>query len=660
MKLKGQTWLILLLVTLTAGCSLFQSDQTKPDPILLEVGDQNIKKNEFKYVYEKNNNRAQKLYSKQNLNSYADLYINFKLKVQAAIDAGLDTLPKLKRELRTYRKQLAEPYLSNDSVKKALLQEAYKRYKQQIKARHISVRLPRGAPAEDTASAHKLLTTIKQKTESGKSFKKLAQANSEEVSAGSLGYFSVFDQPYPIENTAYRLEEGAISKPIRTDFGYHLIKVTAKRPYKGKMKARHIMVKSKKQSEAKGKTNLTPKQRIDSIYQMLQEGSEFTNVARVYSEDKRSSRKGGELPPFDRTNPNFPDKFKQKAFSLKENGAMTKPFQTQYGYHILKRVQMKAPDSFDALRPRLKKQLQNAQRYDLVKEAVAERVKQQNNFQAYTQNWDPLKSQLDSTFKTGNWTIKNPEPLRTKLFKIGDTTYRLLDYARHLETLSGQQLGQYQYQDYALKSLYKAYQQEQVLNYERRNLKANHPEYRHLMKEYKEGVLLFEIMDRKVWKKAVSDSAGLRAYFRKNRDKYQLSPSKVVTYYRFPESKGQQQAYEQLEAGEAHDVVKQNLKNTLKTNNWVQKKDTLTRNQQAFMTKVGDEPDLYRFKYKGQHYVADLHTVLPSNKAPFEAVRGQVVADYQKHLENQWLQKLKKRYTVKLHKDVLESLVRSS
>lgn len=660
MKQYALVRLAIVGMLMATGCSLLKTDQPSSNQTLLKVGDQNVTVDEFKYVYEKNNKKSDSLYTLKDLKAYADLYTNFKLKVQAAKDAGLDTLPKLKRELRTYKDQLAEPYLRSDSMMEVLLQEAYNRYKQQIRAKHISIRVPRGAPAKDTANARSLLATIRSKALSGKSFQQLAQKYSKEVSAGDLGYFSVFDQPYAIENTAYQLAKGDISKPLRTDFGYHLIKVTAKKPYRGKMKARHIMVKPGQKSEAQGGTTQSAQARIDSIYQLLQEGSEFSNVARMYSEDRRSSRQGGELPSFDRTNPNFPDRFKEKAFSLNEDGAMTKPFRTRYGFHILKRVGMEKPDSFGAIRPELKQQLKQSDRYALVKQAVADRVKRENNFKQYPINWEPLKSQLDSTFKTGGWTVKSAEPLRTKLFRIGDTTYQLLDYARYLEAADGQKLGQYQYHDYALKALYDKYRRKKILAYERQNLKANHPEYRHLMKEYKEGVLLFEIMDRKVWKKAVNDSAGLRAYFSNHREAYQLPAAKVVTYYRFSNPKGQKQAYQQVKAGEAHDVVKQNLRNTLQSTNWVQAKDTLTQNQQAFIRKVKDEPGVYRFAFKGQYYVVDVAQVLPAKQAPFEAVRGQVVADYQKHLEKEWLDTLRERYTIKLHEDVLESLADSA
>lgn len=647
---------LLFVLFFTSGCSLFGPDTSQTEKIILEVGNQKVTVDEFKYVYEKNNKNEDSLYTEKSLRDYADLYTDFKLKVQAAKDAGLDTLPKLQRELRTYKKQLAEPYLQNDSVMQALLKQAYNRYQQQIKARHISVRVPRGAPARDTAEARKLLSTIRKQALSGESIEQLAKEYSKQVSAGTLGYFSVFDQPYKIENVAYNLSEGSLSKPIRTDFGYHLIKVVDKRPYKGKMKTKHIMVKPGKPSNNEAKGGKSAQQRIDSIYQMLKEGAKFSNVARVYSDDKRSSRKGGTLPPFDRTTPNFPRKFKKQAFTLQKNGAITKPFQTQYGYHILKRTGMKSPDSFEALKPKLKRQLKQSERYSLVKKAVAKRVKRQNNFKQYKVNWNPLKAQLDSTFKTGKWTIKEPQPLKTKLFRIGDTTYQLLDFAKYLETKKGQKLGQYQYRSYALKALYDEYRRQEILDYERMHLKSNHPEFRHLMNEYQEGILLFEIMDRKVWKKAVKDSAGLRAYFKDNRDQYKLPQSEVVTYYRFASPKGQQRAFQQLKAGEAHSVVKQNLRNSLQSNDWIQRHDTFSKGQEPFMKKVGNKAKVYRFKNDGHHYVVDLKSTIPSRKASFKDVRGQVVADYQQYLESKWLEQLRQRYTVKLHKDVLESL----
>ncbi len=425
MKQQWQLLLIISLSGLVSGCSLFSEQRgIQEDQTVLEVGDQRVSVSEFEYVYEKNNSQDSAFYTKRSLNDYLDLYTEFKLKVEAARDAGLDTLPKLQREFNTYQDQLAEPYLQSDSVLNKLLKEAYQRHLQQVKARHISIRVPRGAPAADTAEAYRQLREIRKKANQGADFESLAEEYQEQVNAGSLGYFSVFDQPYPVENTAYTLSPGNISRPLRTDFGYHLIKVTDKRPYKGKMRAKHIMIKPE-QKEAP-ENQRSARERIDSLYQRIQEGADFSRIARRHSDDRRSSRKGGKLPSFDRTNPNFPSKFKRQAFALKADGAMTKPFKTQYGYHLLKRIDMKAPDSFAAMKPELKKKLKNDKRYEQVEASVVNRIKRQSDYKRMLPEFGPLRQQLDSTFKTGGWTIKDPEPLRTPLFRIGDTTYQLL------------------------------------------------------------------------------------------------------------------------------------------------------------------------------------------------------------------------------------------
>lgn len=655
-----QQWQLLLAISLSglvSGCNLFsEQKQVQQDQTILEVGDQQVSVSEFEYVYEKNNSQDSAFYTKSSLRDYLDLYTEFKLKVEAAREAGLDTLPKLQREFSTYQDQLAEPYLQNDSVMSRLLKEAYQRHLQQVKARHISIRVPRGAPAADTAQAYRQLRKIRKKAKQGTGFESLAQEYQEQVNAGSLGYFSVFDQPYPVENTAYSLSPGSVSKPLRTDFGYHLIKVTDKRPYSGKMRAKHIMIKPEQKG---GSDNQQSAQnQIDSLYQRIQEGADFSRIARRHSEDRRSSRKGGKLPLFDRTNPNFPSKFKRKAFALKENGAITEPFKTQYGYHLLKRVKMKAPGSFAAMKPELKKKLKKDKRYERVEASVTDRIKRQSGYKRMLPEFGPLPQQLDSTFKTGGWTIRDPEPLRTPLFRIGDTTYQLLAFARYLEEQSGQKLGQFKYRSYALEALYEDFEQERIKAYERRHLAAKYPEYRHLLKEYKEGVLLFEIMDRKVWSKAVEDSTGLRAYYRNHQDQYELPLSKAVTYYRFPSQKGQQRAYTKLEAGEAHKVVEQSLRNQLSGKDFVRRQDTFQKGQQAFMAKTEDETGLYQFEHKGQYYVVEVRDIMEGGSAPFEAVRGQVVADYQEKLEEEWLTSLRERFAVKVYDDVLESLVR--
>ncbi len=627
-----------------------QNSEKKGQKTLFKVGSETVPKEEFKYIYEKNNSDDPNLYSKKSLKDYLDLYIEFKLKVKAAKEAGIDTTKKFRKEFKNYRDQLAEPYLTNDTLMEKLVKEAYQRKQQLVKAKHFTLKMPIGAPPEDTAQAYQTLQNIKQKFEKGKSLQELVKNSQDEVNFGNMGYFSVFKQPYPIENAVYNTSVGKMAGPVRTQYGYHLLKVTDKKPNKGKIKVRHIMVKPKKNKNDTANWERA-KRRIQKAYQALENDESFKALVKQYSEDRRSKRNEGKLPPFGRLAHYYPNKFKKKAFSLEQNGDYTKPFKTQYGYHILKRIDLKEPASLSKIRQQLVKQIKKDGRYKKVKASVVNKLKENNDFQKFN-NLSILKKQFDSTLLKGEWEIKKEKPLSKPLFQIGDKKISLLNFAGYIQK-NQKQSARFKTIKGLVNHHYKNFEQDQILAYHKAHLGEKYPEFRNLLKEYKEGILLFEIMDKKVWSKAIQDSSGLKQYYEKHKSQYKSPLTKIGYLIPCQDQSTGGKIKNALKKGREVKSVASNFNNVGEV-----KYDSFQKAEHPIVKKTKDKKGVYNHNATDTFYIVKIEKVIPPEIKAFDAIRGKVVADYQDHLEEQWIKTLREKYPVKLNDKVFESLIK--
>ena len=273
---------------------LGMSSVAQKEQVLMEVNGSPVYKSEFEQIYWKN--KEEKVATKEDLDEYIELFTKFKLKVTEAEQLGLDTVAKFKKELAGYQEQLEKPYLVDSELNDELIQQAYYRTKNEVRASHILIQLSPNPSAEDTAKAYKELMEIKAKVESGKmSFYEAARKYSKDPSAktnsGDLGYFTAFRMVYPFEEAAFTTEVGQISNPFKTRFGYHILKVTGKREGRGKVKVAHIMLRIKDDTPSMKKVNAEKK--IVEIHEKLKKGEAFDALAKEYSEDRNSARKGG-------------------------------------------------------------------------------------------------------------------------------------------------------------------------------------------------------------------------------------------------------------------------------------------------------------------------------------------------------------------------------
>lgn len=511
------------------ACKVADKNQAQ-EPAIETLGNVSVPVSQFQYVYNKNNGNDPDAYTEKSLKEYLDLYTNFKLKVIEAQAQGLDTAQSFIKELDGYKKQLAHPYLTEKSVTEGLIKEAYQRLGEEVNASHILITVAPDADPVDSLKAYKKITELRAKAVAGADFEALASENSQDPSAktnkGNLGYFTALQMVYPFEDAAYKTAVGSISNVCRTKFGYHIIKVKDRRASRGDVKVAHIMVRASEGIAAED--SLAAKQKIDEIYSKVKTGSNWDELCAQYSDDLGTKNKGGVLPMFG-TNAMI-SSFEDAAFALKTSGEYSTPVRTPYGWHVIKLIERKSLPEFKELEPSIKTKVSKDSRSDLNKSVLLTRLKKENGF---TENSSSLKiafSKADSSLVKGKFEVKaaDKEMLLT-LFSIGSKNTTIGDFFKFIHDRQRPHLN-FSPAHY-MNLLYKEFSEKSILDNEEANLEVKYPDYKNLVNEYREGILLFQLMDSKVWTKAIQDSTGLKAFFAKNQDNYKWNKRLDATVY---------------------------------------------------------------------------------------------------------------------------------
>ncbi|MBI1184883.1 hypothetical protein GC194_11460 [bacterium] len=653
---------LLLFIVSAAINNIFAQ---KPEEIVFTVDGENVTVEEFKYIYEKNNsiNKDENLYSKTSLDEYLDLYTKFKLKVHEAKSLGLDTTEKFKREFETYRNQLAQPYLHDKEVSEKLVEEAYERMKWELRASHILIDVAEDAYPSDTMKAYNLAMEAYNRAKAGEDFAKVAGDFAQYTKdptlkerGGDLGYFTVFNMIYPFENACYNAKVNEVVGPVRTRFGYHVIKLTDKRPYQGEMTAAHIMIRTDLGTEEE--QEVMAKNKIDSIYNRLLKGEKFEDLARTESQHYTSAQQGGRLRPFNALATWLPTEIIDEAYALKEDGDFSKPFKTEYGWHIVKRLHLEPLKSYDDMKEFLKKRVERDTRSQRSTKAALRRIKEENRFKEYKKGINAFKTEYDTLLLDGNW-VPNPEvDYNRKMFMIGKSKFYQYDFAKYLE--ANQKKNQFKNAAYAADYLYDKFVEETVFNYEDSRLELKYPEFKNIVREYYEGILLFEITDNEVWTKAMKDTVGQREFYNNNVNNYQWKKRADVLIFYCQDKTVADKIKAELAADNSNvnELVK-----TLNANNsmaFSYTKDLYEEGQEELLNEVDWKqgfavvPD-----YKGRYVLIKFNEILPARAKKLREIKGLVIADYQDYLEKNWLAKLKQKYKVVVNQSVVDSMVKS-
>lgn len=518
-----------------AGCSSSKPTTPAPvaaannGPVIETLGTVPVYTNDFLYVYRKNNPAPGATTAEGDarqattIPEYLDLYTNFRLKVLDAEQHGLDTTASFRRELDGYRQQLAQPYLTEKSVTDQLVKEAYDRMKQEVLSSHILILVGPDADPKDTLAAYERISKIRQRvTSGGQDFGLVAKEESQDPSAkqnsGSLGYNSALQMVYPYENFMFRTKQGEVSPVFRTRFGYHILKVYGIRPSQGEIKVAHLMVRASPGMPKED--SLVAKKKVDEIYARVQKGEDWKKLTAQFSEDAGSAQNGGELPAFG-TGRMIPS-FEEAAFALKNPGDISKPVLTPYGWHIIKLIDRKPLPDYAAMEASLKNRVAKDSRSELNKAAFLKRVRRENDVKEVDATRKLVIAGADTALVAGHFKFTDDAKNKTLALPLMTIKGQPVTAREFYKWLQGNQKARAKgtSPQYAMGLYLDQFTEQRLTEYEKAHLEEKYPDYRNLVKEYRDGILLFQLMDEKVWSKAIEDTSGLKKFFADNKENY--------------------------------------------------------------------------------------------------------------------------------------------
>ncbi len=491
-----------LVLVLFLGVSSIIFGQ-RNDKILITIDGEEISVGDFKRIYEKNLDAIDNEEAKD-VQKNLDLFINYKLKVKEAYNIKLDTLPSYKKEIEGYRNQLSAPYMQDTVFINKLVKDAYFRTKNEVKAKHILIRTPKDATPKDTLEAYQKIMNIRARILKGEDFEAVAEETSEDPSArddeksgrkankGNLGYFSAFKMVYPFEDAAYNTKVGEVSEPFKTRFGYHILKIDSLRASKGEVEVAHILINNQ---------NKNAKKLIDSLYNQLEKDVQFKTLARKFSEDSGSKSKGGKLRQFGTGVMVKP--FEDVAFNLQKEGEYSKPFKTPFGWHIIQLIKKHPVQPFSELQDELKSKVKSGDRAQLSEKAVIDKLKKK-----YTISENESAKAI---FEHKNIRNIAQDSLQAVLLTINELEIKQEAFVKYLKNRGNTPIYE----------LFNEFKDKEILSYYKENLEKTEPEFANTLQEYRDGLLLFELMQQKIWEKSSKDTLGLKNHYKANLSKFQ-------------------------------------------------------------------------------------------------------------------------------------------
>lgn len=642
-----------LLIAISLLFHVAADAQSLNNKILMTVAGDRVTAGEFIRMYRK----SQEPGKKGDIDEYLKLYEIFKQKVADARNEGIDTTKAFRKELEGYRNQLAQTYLTDPDTKEKLLQKTYQRYLTEINAWHILVSCPEGAKPADTLTAWNKAAAIRNRILSGEPFEKVARGTSDDpsvkVNGGNLGYFTVFQMITPFEDAAYNLKKGVISEPVRTPYGYHIIKVTDKRPSRGKILIAHIMKVAPPGTPEKDAK--AAEETINDIYNQLRAGASFSELARKYSDHKESAAHGGKLDWLG-TGELIPE-LSEAAFALKDTGNYSKPVRTIYAWHIIRLLDKKAPGSFEETRSYLESKINQSYLNSLSRKSFVDKLRKEYNFRINQDAYDWFVNHTDTLIIQGLAKYNKDDLPDGNLYTFASQRLTNREFASFIEKRGSMIVTSDP--EYFIKQSIEARISDQIIKYENSRLEAKYPDFGYLMTEFHDGILLFEISGKKVWNKVQEDSAGLHAYYEAHKLEH-LAPGsvegKIYTLHSESGEKKLMSAYRKYSRKPDCD--------SLMISKFNRRSDSLlVINEGRF--KEGDDKriDMAERKRGPQLVKAENLPVLvviseihEPEPLPFEDVQGEMMNGYQEYLENEWIRQLKDKYPVKIDNLVFDEI----
>ena len=660
MSLKFSGLMLFLLFFLNATA------QVDNNTTLMTIAGKPVTVGEFMSIYQKNNVKGESI-DKKSMDEYLDLFINFKLKVLQAEQLGLDTVSSFVKELDGYREQLAKPYFTDEATLDRLVREAYDRKKYDLRASHIFFKLKPESSPKDTLAALNKAIEARDKILKGARFEDVVLEYSEDPSAkdreatpqhpfmkgnkGDLGYFTVFDMVYPFETAAYNTESGSISKPVRTDYGFHIVKVTDHITALNEFVVAHLFLGFPKNATAADSAKV--KARIDSLYVLLKGGAKFEDLVKTNSEDKGSSSRGGVLPKRG-VNRLMPE-FIAAIATIQNVGDFSTPVLTPgYGWHIIKLVERKPIGTFDEEKAELKQRVQKDSRAQQVTDAVLARIKTEYGFTENPKAKEEFYTLVTDSIFNGTWNSAAAMGKYDVMFTIGKVSYTQKDFTRYL--LMRQKKQEKKEIRLFVNSQYDAFLEEGILKYEDGFLESKYPDFKALMKEYRDGILLFDLTDQKVWSKAIKDTTGLQDFYLKNKYNYMWGQRVEASIFTLKNPALSQKVKNFIKSNlKEDDILKEINSDTLKVlsieSGKFSKKDNQYVDTVAWVPGISND-----IKIANGVVFVNIKRIVKSEPKTLNEARGLITADYQNYLEKDWIRNLRAKYPVVVNREVLAKI----
>jgi len=620
---------------------------------LFTYGNHAVSKDEFLRAYNKNKTAAAD--KEQAIRDYLDLYTKFKLKVQAAKDMHLDTLPSLQSDLQNFRTQIENNYLQDDKEVEVLVNEAFDRSKKDIHAQHFYVSINDKKLPADTLKLYKAINeAYDELKKGGTNYDDIVSKIKEKIApiqGNDLGWITIFILPYEYENIVYSLKPGQVSKPYRSPKGWHIFKNEEERPAVGKIKVAQILL-----AVPAGNINMRDqaKQIADSIYRALKSGADFDELAKQYSNDRRTFMNGGIMPEFGVAT--YDGGFEKAAFSLKHDSDISEPFQTEFGYHIIKRVsRTPIPENKndEAYMVNLKQKVLSDKRIALAKGNFLKEVLEKTGYKKNNTINEKDLWKITDTFAISNKKIASGNlNENTILFSFNNAKVKVGDwmqYVRNVKTTYAAHAEQ------THDELYKNYVSVAALENYKNRLENFNPEFKYQLQEFKDGNMLFEVMERKVWSKASADSIGLEQYYNEHNTNYKWNVSADAVLFSCANASEAKTAIDEINKGKNwKELVKDNPQIQADSGRYelsqIPVKDKTNFTAGLITEPVingGDGTTIFSLVIK---------TYPEDQQRSFADARGLVINDYQNFLEKKWIEELKKKYPIIVNEKVFQTI----
>ena len=629
----------------------FAQDKTKE--VLFTINDKPYYTEEFARVYKKNLDLV-KDESQKDLNQYLELFVGYKLKVNKAYKLGLQNNAQYQTELKSYRTQLAKNYFNDTKITQDLIEEGYNRLQKEIKASHILILVDENATPEDTLKAYKKTEDIYKKAIAGEDFGALATQFSEDPSAkenkGDLGYFSAFRMVYPFENAAFTTPKGKISKIIRTRFGYHILKVEDIRPNRGEVTVAHIMILNPKPED---KDQDKAKNTINDIYTKIQQGEKFEDLAKQFSEDKSSSSKGGVLNRFS-SGQLSSEEFENAAFGLANPNDISKPFQSQFGWHIVKLIEKHPIKTMDEMKNELETKIGKDDRSKKIVASLNEKLRKKYTCKKDAKQYASISKLVTNDFYDTKWNLpSNIDDYKKPFLTINS---KKIEGKTFLEYIDKQQKSGLKTKPISklVDQLYEKFLDEQLTAYYDDNLESEFSEFANVMEEYRDGLLLFDLMEKEIWERSKTDTIGLKKFYDDHKMEHMWKRRVDATIISSTKMEEIKKALSLLKKKtDPLDIkAKLNVNNVV---NIMTNSGTFEEGNDALPKGLKYEVGISDIFKEGEYYfVTKVDKVLPAGVKTFDECKGKVVNDYQQYLEQNWVNDLKQEFTVKINSDVFE------